>query len=70
MVTMDKELAHNEEQALRLSIALSCNSLLMQRENYRRRFPADTDAQLEARLREWVVERPGDGPGQEIQWNR
>jgi hypothetical protein len=55
----------SESAADRLQIALDLydDGEAMMRQNLRRRFPRATEAEIEARLTEWVQTRPGAEDG-------
>lgn len=55
-------------------LELMALGVAMQRQNLRRRHPDETDAQVEARLREWLEHPPGaphgDAAGRPGTWPR
>lgn len=46
-------------EKLTLALELFESGVDVMRQNLRRRYPADTSAQIEARLERWLVTRPG-----------
>jgi hypothetical protein len=73
---MDDDSAARELLAdkLRLALVMSSEGFEMKREQFRRRFPAADDDEIDRRLRAWLQERPGaeygDGVGRPVSWPR
>ena len=59
---------------LKTALELQRTGVAMMRQNLRRRFPHDTEAELHRRLGAWLQERPGaelgDGVGRPVTWPR
>ncbi len=59
---------------LRLALDMFAAGEAMMRQTLRRRFPAETDAEIERRVGRWLSERPGaengDAEGQRVSWPR
>jgi hypothetical protein len=66
---MDSDLA---AQRFRTTLALFEAGVEMMRQNLRRRFPEASEAEIKARLTEWLHHRPGaehgDCPGRPVDW--
>ncbi|MFZ5469763.1 MAG: hypothetical protein ACOZIN_10030 [Myxococcota bacterium] len=62
------------EARLRIALELFEAGVDMMRQNLRRRFPTESDAQIEGRLSAWLRERPGaeygDAEGRRVDWQR
>jgi hypothetical protein len=64
------------QSAARLKTALELQraGVAMMRQNLRRRFPIETEAEIQCRLSTWLQERPGaefgDGVGRPVSWPR
>ncbi|MBL8923249.1 MAG: hypothetical protein JNJ54_30640 [Myxococcaceae bacterium] len=54
------------EEKLRLAFEMHDLGCAMMRENLRRRFPDETDEQLERRFVEWLQTRPGAEHGDAV----
>lgn len=61
-------------ERLRQALDLFQTGVDLMRQNLRRRFPDEPDAEIERRVREWVSERPGaefgDAEGRPGTWPR
>ena len=59
---------------LRLAFDLFDAGLDMMRQTLRRRYPDESDAEIERRVDRWLHERPGaedgDAPGRRVPWPR
>jgi hypothetical protein len=55
---------------LLVTLAMQAEGIAMQRENLRRRHPGASAAELDRRLREWLLDRPMDAPGRLVSWPR
>ncbi len=61
-------------EKLRLALEMSADAEELMRQNLRRRHPDEDEAQIEARLDAWFLDRPGapggDCPGTVRPWRR
>lgn len=68
------ELAAKEAARLRTALELQRTGIAMMRQNLRRRFPSESEAEIGRRLSAWLQERPGaefgDGVGRPVSWPR
>jgi hypothetical protein len=59
---------------LRLAFELAEAGEAMMRQSLRRRFPGESEAEIEGRVRAWLQERPGaeagDAIGRSVPWPR
>ena len=59
---------------LRTALELQRTGVAMMRQNLRRRFPNETEAEIQRRLSAWLQARPGaefgDGVGRPVAWPR
>lgn len=55
---------------LKLAAEMADSGRAMMRESLKRRFPADSEAEIDARFAAAITDRPGDGPGVVGPWPR
>ncbi len=53
-------------QRLRTALDLADSGIALQRAQFRRKFPEESEEQIGERLRQWLHDRPCDAPGHEI----
>ena len=63
-------MARGDAERLRLALAMQAEGATLMRENLRRKHPKATEAELDALLEKWLLDRPMDAPGREIRWPR
>jgi Rv0078B-related antitoxin len=55
-------------EKLRTALVMQAEGLAMKRLSLRREFPGASRAQIDRRLREWMLDRPLDAPGRPVPW--
>jgi hypothetical protein len=67
---MASDLKEMAAKRVRMAFDLQAAGLEMMRQNLRRRYPDATEAEITARLNEWLSNRPPDAPGRRVPWPR
>jgi hypothetical protein len=57
-------------EKFRRALDLHGFGIAMMRQNFRRHFPNDIEAEIDERLRAWLRRRPPDAPGRAVSWPR
>jgi hypothetical protein len=70
MATAAKDTPRAVSARLRLAAAMQREGTALMRENLRRRHPDASEAELDALLERWLLDRPPDAPGLRVQWPR
>jgi len=52
-----------EVRRFRATVRLAAEGMALMRQNLRRRFPDESEAQIDGRLTDWLDDRPMDTPG-------
>jgi Rv0078B-related antitoxin len=55
---------------LRLALTMQVEGTLLMKENLRRRHPRASEAELDALLERWLLDRPPDAPDRRVPWPR
>ena len=53
-------MASPESERFQIALELQRTGFELQRQNLRRRFPDESEADIERRFREWLLDRPPD----------
>jgi Rv0078B-related antitoxin len=56
-------------QKLRVALDLQRFGIVMMRQNFIRRHPGESEAEIDARFRSWLRDRPMDAPGRAMTWD-
>jgi hypothetical protein len=67
MDTSDEKLAIAAAK-LRLALSLHDDGVSLMRQNFIRRHPDESEAQIDVRFRSWLRDRPMDAPGRAMTW--
>jgi hypothetical protein len=71
---MDDDVRQRMSRRLRLAFKLHEEGVSLMRQNLRRRYPDETEAEISARLQAWLHHRPGaehgDAPGRRVKLPR
>ncbi len=53
-------------ERLRIALDLADSGIQLYRQKLRRRYPEESEAQIDARMKQWFHDRPPDSPGRVI----